>query len=149
MTGSVSERGKSGNHSSLFDSYTKAFEEFCPHYLNAGMSYEQFWDGDCEMVKAFRKAHELKLEEDNFKAWLQGKYVYDAFCFVSPILRAFSKAKKPIDYLEQPYSLKTEYSEVREKQRQKDSDAKAKDMLTAFAIEFNKKFAEKGGISHG
>lgn len=145
VTGSESERGRSGEErrSSPFDSYTKVFDDLCPYYLNAGMTYEQYWDGDPSMVRAYRKAYELRLEEENFKLWLQGKYIYDALCFVSPILRAFSKARKPMDYHDTPFMLKTAYSEVREKQKEQESDLKAKEMLEAFATRFNEKFKER------
>lgn len=111
------------------------------------MTYDQFWNGDATMVKAYRKAHDMKLEEDNFKLWLQGKYFYDALLCVAPILRAFSKARKAVDYHDQPFMLKTEYSEVRKRQTEQESDNKAKAMMEAFATKFNKEFLErkKGG----
>ena len=37
--------------------------------------------------------------------WEQGLYIYEALCDVSPILRAFSKATKPLQYPQQPYGL--------------------------------------------
>ena len=146
--GSISGRnGK--DRSSLNTNYTEYFERLCPYYLSLGMTYEQFWDGDSAMARMYRKAHDLKLEEMNFSLWLQGRYIYDALCCVSPILRAFSKAKKPIDYHEMPYALQTEYSEIRRKQKEQESNKKAKAMLEAFATKFNKKFLEKGGANNG
>ena len=146
VTGSESKTGRNGiDHSSLPVSYTTYFDRLCPYYINMGMTYDQFWNGDSTMVKAYRKAHDMKLEEMNFSLWLQGKYIYDALCCVSPIFRAFSKAKKPIDYHDQPYTLQTEYSEVRKKQQERESDNKAKKMLEAFATKFNKEFLEKKG----
>jgi len=148
VTGSESNTGRNGNnHSSLLTSYTEYFDQLCPYYINAGMTYDQFWNGDATMVKAYRKAHDMKLEEDNFKLWLQGKYFYDALLCVAPILRAFSKARKAVDYHDQPFMLKTEYSEVRKRQTEQESDNKAKAMMEAFATKFNKEFLErkKGG----
>ena len=146
VTGSESDKRRNGaDRSSFIASYTEYFNQLCPFYLNAGMTYEQFWDGDSSMVRAFRKAHDMRLEEDNFKMWLQGKYFYDALCCVAPIFRAFSKAKKPIDYHDQPFMLKNEYSEIRKKQAETESDNKARAMLEAFAEKFNQKFKEKKG----
>ena len=72
-------------------SYTEQFEEQCPYYLSIGMTYEQFWDGDCWMVKSYREAHKLRNKRDNEQAWLIGRYVYDAVCAASPLLHAFAK----------------------------------------------------------
>ena len=150
VTGSESQGRNGADHSSLPTSYTEYFNQLCPFYINAGMTYDQFWNEDSTMVKAYRKAHDMMLEEENFKLWLQGRYFYDALCCVAPIFRAFSKAKKPLDYHDQPFTLKTEYSEVRKKQQEAESDRKAKAMMEAFATKFNKEFLEKkGGVSHG
>lgn len=146
VTGSESEQGRNSSRcSSLRTSYTESFERLCPYYISIGMTYDQFWNQDSTMVIAYRRAHEMKLEEDNFRMWLQGRYVYDALCCVAPIFRAFSKAKKPIDYHDQPFMLKTTYSEMRKKQQEQDSDQKARAMLESFAVSFNKKFLEKKG----
>lgn len=145
VTGSESKGRNGTDHSSLPTSYTTYFDQLCPYYINAGMTYDQFWNDDPMIAKAYRKAHDMKLEEENFELWLQGKYIYDALCCVSPIFRAFSKAKKPIDYHDQPFALKTEYSEVRQKQKETESDHKAREMMEAFATKFNQKFKEKKG----
>ena len=145
VTGSDSKGRNGGDRSALPTSYSEFFEEMCPYYINAGMTYEQYWDGDSSMVRAYKKAHDMKLEEANFELWLQGRYFYDALCFVSPILRAFSKARKPVEYLGQPYLLKTKYSEYREEQRRRASDKKAKAAMEAFAAKFNEQFKQKKG----
>lgn len=125
--------------------YTKVFEEQCPYYLSIGMTYEQYWDQDCTAVIFYRKAHELRLEEENFKLWLQGRYVYDAICCVAPILRAMSKARKPLEYHERPFTLQTAYSEMRKKQAEEESDRKARAQMETFAERFNRKFRERSG----
>lgn len=136
--------------SSLPYKFTSYFEQLCPYYISLGMTYDDFWNGDCAMAKAYRKAHDMKLEEMNFSLWLQGKYFYDALCCVAPIFRAFSKAKKPVNYHEYPFILKTDFSEMRKKQQESESDKKARQMLEAFAANFNQKFKEKEGrVSHG
>ena len=58
----------------------------------------------------------------NYAAWLQGAYIYDALCAVSPILHAFAKGgTKPIPYLE---SLTLFSDNVNNEQ---DTEAKAKE----------------------
>lgn len=70
------------------------------------MTYEQYWYGDVWMVEAYRKAEKLRLSVVNQKLWLQGQYVYEAICDVSPILHAFAKrGTKPIPYRSEPYQL--------------------------------------------
>ena len=142
VSDSESDTGRKGRKPS---SLTEYFEKLCPFYINAGMTYDPYWYGDATIVKAYRKAYHMQMENKNFYLWLQGRYFYDALCCVAPILRAFSKAKKPIAYHEQPYELNTEYSEVRRKQREKESDNKARQMMEAFATQFNQKFKSKKG----
>lgn len=149
VTGSESETGKNSESRSSLFSYTEYFEKLCPYYISAGMTYDEFWNQDCLIVKAYRKVRDMRLEEDNFKMWMQGRYIYDALCAVAPIVRAFSKARRPNDYVSDPYPLKTEYSKYRQKQKEHESDNKAKALVESFAIEFNKRFDAKGGVSNG
>ena len=82
--------------------YTEQFERVCPYYIAFGMTYEQFWDGDIEIATMYRKAHEIKLDEANSLAWLQGSYVYQAVGALAPVLKAFCKGKAQ-PYLKEPY----------------------------------------------
>ena len=125
--------------------YTERFERLFPFYLSIGMTYEQYWDGDPMLVKAYRKAYEIKREVDNETLWLQGMYIYEALCCVAPILHAFSRVKKPLPYRSFPYPVKSEISKARVERQQRTSDEKAKNSMEMFMVQFNKKFAEKGG----
>lgn len=148
VSGSESDNngGGGGKHrSSPPSTYTMRFQQLFPFYLALGMTYEQYWDMDSTLVKDYRKSFELRQEMDNQAAWLQGMYFYEALCCVAPIFRPFSKAKKPIAYRTQPYPLKTELSKMRQEQKKKKSDDKAKSMMEAFMVSFNKKFEKKGG----
>lgn len=70
------------------------------------MTSEQYWHGDVLLVRAYRKAYEYRLKQQNFDAWLQGLYIYRALCDVSPILHAFAKnGTKPNAYLSEPLPL--------------------------------------------
>ena len=46
------------------------------------MTYDQYWNDDCQLVKFYRKAHKLKNEQKNQELWLQGMYIYEALCNV-------------------------------------------------------------------
>lgn len=70
------------------------------------MTCEQYWHGDVLLVRAYRKAYEYRLKQQNFDAWLQGLYIYRALCDVSPILHAFAEnGTKPNAYLSEPLPL--------------------------------------------
>lgn len=145
VTGSESEGRNEEDHSASFTSYTEYFNRLCPFYLNAGMTYDQFWHGDAQMARAYRKAREIALEDQNFKLWLQGRYFYDALCCVAPIFRALSKAKSPIEYHDQPIPLSNEALDKRKKQIEEKRGAEARKMMEAFAERFNKEFDERNG----
>lgn len=147
VSGSESSNGEGGGTSrpSSLSTYGEQFERLCPLYMALGMTYEQYWDGDAELVRAYRKAHELRQEMQNQTLWLQGMYIYEALCCVAPILRPFSKSKKPIPYRSQPYPLNTTFSKEKEAKRKRDSDNKAKAKMESFMVQFNRKFEKKGG----
>lgn len=147
VSGSESKNGEDGGShrpSSPF-TYTERFNQLFPFYLALGMTYEQYWDMDSTLVKAYRKAHELKQEMENQTLWLQGMYFYEALCCVAPIFRPLSKAKKPVAYRSQPYPLKTELSKMRAEKKKQESDNRAKSMMEAFMVQFNQKFQKKKG----
>lgn len=80
--------------------YTQYFLEALPLYLSIGMTAKEFWEGDCCLAVAYRKADEMKRKDErdtkNFNAWLSGMYVSAA------IASCFSKDFK---YPEEPYKL--------------------------------------------
>ena len=138
-------RGRVGSESK---SYSAIFEKFEPIYMTYGMSFDEYWNGDNEAVRGYRRAFEQKRDIRNFDMWLQGKYIYDTLCAVAPIYRAFSKAKKPIDYLDAPYPLSEKQAEARQAEKEKRQYDKMMEQMKAFTAEFNKKF-EKGGKGNG
>lgn len=97
---------------------TNKFNKCCPFFISIGMTYEQFWYGDPTIANMYLEAFEIKEKREAEKVkwitWEQGLYVYEAICDVSPVLRAFSKATKPLPYPERPYA-----TEEKEKQDKK------------------------------
>lgn len=82
--------------------------------MSIGMSYDEFWNQDVALVRAYRKADELKRRRQNEALWLQGMYIYEALCDAAPIFHAFAKkGTKPNPYAKEPYAI-TE-SEIRER----------------------------------
>lgn len=111
------------------------------------MSYEQYWDMDSELTRAYRKADEIRQERANTDAWLQGAYFYEAFARVAPLL-AFTKHPKAEPYLEKPYELR--HRELRTKQEDKKKLVEnSRDMFVAhFVTRINQNFAKKGGAKN-
>ena len=86
------------------------------------MPPEQYWDGDCRLVKCYRKANDLKRQNRNQELWLQGAYFYEALLDVAPILHALAKdGTKPIPYVSQPFPITAK--EIAEAKRQKEKEA--------------------------
>ena len=115
-----------------------------------GMTYDEFWNGDVEMPKMFRKAHEIRQREIDQQAWLQGAYVYQAIGALAPVLKAFAKGNaKP--YLEHPfgYEEKPMTAENPIKAKEQRSDDKARTIFEMWALSFNDKFDQKGGDADG
>lgn len=115
------------------------------------MTHEQFWHGDVEMVRAYRKAHELKQKRENEQAWLNGLYIYEAIGCMAPVFNMNAKrGTKPKPYPTEPHDFtpppKTE-SEKQSAEQAAYNEMQAK--MNAFMTSFNKEFARKGGDSNG
>lgn len=72
------------------------------------MSYELFWNGEPELVKTYREAHELRNQQKNQEMWMQGLYVFLGF---KSVMEAFasgmsgSKSSTPKPYPEEPIPI--------------------------------------------
>jgi hypothetical protein len=108
------------------------------------MTPEQYWDGDGMLAKYYRKAEEIRNDKRNQELWLQGMYIYEALCDVSPILHAYAKkGTKPTPYSSKPYPLNNKHSEREEEEKQRRLTEKGKRFMEAMAISINKKFEGK------
>lgn len=140
---SVTEGGEYGTRSP-FLTYTEQFYEVFPYYLSIGMTAEQFWEGDPTLTIYYRRAEELRTERMNQELWLQGMYIYDALCDVSPLLHSMAKkGTKPHPYPDAPYPIS-------EKQRNRDAEEKerkvamkGKLLMEKLMAQNNKKFEGK------
>jgi hypothetical protein len=141
VSSSLSANEGGEQDSSPLYTYTEKFYEFFPYYLSIGMTPEQYWDGDCTLVKYYRKADELRNERRNQELWLQGMYIYEALCDVAPILHAFAKkGTKPNPYSEKPYPLNAKQIEQNEEEKQRKVAEKGKRFMEMMATSINKKF---------
>ena len=108
-------------------SLSERFEELCPIFMNIGMSYREFWEDDPTIAKQYLEAFKIKqkneIKNKEWEIWKQGMYVYEALIDVSPILHAFSKAKKPLPYPKKPFGLE----ETEQNNEEKDEITKEKE----------------------
>lgn len=112
--------------------YSKKFDELFPFYLSIGMTYDQYWNEECTLTKAYLQAYKLNQKRENNRLWLQGMYIYEALCDVSPIMHAFAKkGTKPVPYPSQPYAITEEDVESKKKKEQELRLSKLKATLLA------------------
>lgn len=109
--------------------------------MSIGMSYDEFWNQDVALVRAYRKAHELREKRQNAAAWLQGMYVYEALCDASPLFR-FSMRKgtiKPEPYVQEPYPITEAEVREREEREARKKEERLKAEFAAFAASIRQK----------
>lgn len=137
--------GSSGSYTTTpIKTYTEKFNELFSYYLSIGMTEEQYWDKDNQLVIAYRKADELRMTRTNQELWLQGAYFYDALCRVSPILHAFTKkGTKPTPYMSEAYALTKKQAELVQEEKSKKVFDKGKKMMEGFMTQHNQKFGRK------
>lgn len=87
---------------------TEVFKKVYPQYMLFGMSYDDFWHGDPELVIYARQYYLLKQQTDNYNMWLNGVYTYKAL--TSTLESAFyalnkRKGKKPDGYYKEPLDI--------------------------------------------
>ena len=114
------------------------------------MTPDEFWRGDPALVRAYRKAEELRRERKNQEQWWQGMYIYEAICNASPLLRAFGKkGAKAIPYPKEPYDIsppKKHENAEQAAERKKMLSAKAKMLAWKAQVHTNRK-QQKGGTT--
>lgn len=121
------------------------FREAFPHYIVMGMSAEEFWDGDPWLAKAYRKAYQIRLENENRiadrDAWRLGQYMRYALSSIAIVVNGFvPKGYHMTEYPEKPMTVTAEEQkneEVRKKQED-NKQAMAQAMFHAFAEKMNK-----------
>lgn len=110
-----------------------------------GMSYDEYWNGDCTLTRVYQKIHDIKKKEQNHYLWLQGMYIYDALIRVAPILQAFAKkGTKPEPYPEEPYPLSMQEIREREERKARERYLKMQARMRANMQSINKSFKKEG-----
>lgn len=109
------------------------------------MSYDDYWNGPAELTRYYYRAYEIKRDRKNEELWLQGMYIYEALCNVSPLMNALAKDHKPIRYPEKPYPITKEEIAKREEEKQEESMDSGINYMETFKNAFNKKLKSKKG----
>lgn len=104
------------------------------------MTYEEYWDGDNELPKIYRKKHEYEKEERNFWLWLQGAYIYEAVLDASPVLNALSKKKKPITYRSEPIPLSDKENTLLSEEKNNRKMKNGIEAMKAMMVNVNRRF---------
>ena len=127
-------------------SLKETFEKMCPIYMSYGMTYNEFWNDDFFKCKYYREMHKLKVKQKDEEMWIQGMYIYEALCKVSPILHAFSKkGTKPLPYSDKPYTSSLSINQTKEDKEKEIENARliAQVHFENWAREMKKRFKNK------
>ena len=88
-----------------------------------GMTYEQYWNDDPLLVRAFYKADRIRKMREDEAAWLNGLYVLSALnATVGNMFR--QKGEIPAKYPDEPYTI-TREREEKEAKQQRESEKEA------------------------
>lgn len=70
------------------------------------MTYEQYWYDDPYLVRVYKRAYDIKKQEQNQILWLQGLYNFNAFATVIGNFGAAMAGKKgDASYLKEPLDI--------------------------------------------
>ena len=126
--------GESELSTSPQKSFTEFFELACPVYMAMGMTYEQFWDGDVWLAKAYRQADAIRRRRKNEELWLEGVYMAEALS--ATVGNMFSKGNKH-QYPSEPIPITVEEQEARREREEKAKMERMKAAFTARALNIN------------
>lgn len=107
------------------------------------MSYDDYWNGDCELVTYYRDAEKKRINRQNFNMWLQGRYIYEAICDSAPIMNPLSTSHEPLPYRESPIPLTDTERKDEEKERARRKMENDREIMKQIMIAINERFKEK------
>ena len=125
--------------------YGDIFDEMLPHYLAMGMPYDVYWDGEYGTKTAFRKAYQIRMENEQRLAdrnnWYAGQYFIAALQAVPLMVNGFiPKGIHTRDYPDKPFFEQEEErkQEADRKKKEEDQSKMAMAMFQAMIAKFNK-----------
>lgn len=106
--------------------------------MSIGMSYGEFWNQDVALVRAYRKADELKRRRQNEALWMQGLYIRDAL--LSTVGNMFAgKGATPNEYPKEPYPVTEEQRIEKEREKYRRMEERMKADFAALAAQMVKR----------
>ena len=126
------------------------FDEALPEYLAIGMPYDLYWDGEFGTKRAFRKAYQSRIKNEQRIAdqnnWYMGQYVAMAMQSVALFVAGFNtKGVTLPEYPDKPFFEKHEEQKKEEarKQHEEDQSRLAMAMFQALTTRFNRNMEQK------
>ncbi len=98
------------------------------------MTYELFWENDPTLVKAYRRAEDMRKKRENQVLWLSGMYTAEALR--ATVGNMFSKGNKH-KYPAEPYPITAEDARERREREQRAKMERIKARFTAKALSIN------------
>lgn len=131
--------------------YGDMFDELFPHYLLMGMTPEQYWDGESPLKKAYRKAYQMRLENEQKLAdrnnWYMGQYIMCVLQCVPLLVGGLNvKASTQLpEYPNKPFfeRAEEEKKEAVRKKNEEDQSKLAMAMFQAMTAKFNKNIEKR------
>lgn len=100
------------------ETLTDLFVRLCPQYMLMGMSYNEFWNSNTSVHRAYRETYELRREQEEWGRWRLGAYFYSALLCVAPAMNAL-KPKEPSKYLKEPFPVTAKEAHERDERDHK------------------------------
>ena len=108
-----------------------------PYYLAMGMTADEYWYGSPMLLSAYRTAYNIRLEQQNQQAWLQGLYIYNAVGAV--VSSALGGKGKNTKYADKPIELNTEKTPLQKRLEKERANQKVINQMNAWAAAWNKR----------
>lgn len=105
------------------------------------MSSTEYWDGDNDLPKHFRKAYKMRQEQINHEAWLHGLYVYDAVTSAMTHLNPKKNTHK--NFAAKPYSFTSADVEKEKEEKAVEAQAQAEVWMKSWVSATQEMFKNK------
>ena len=131
-------------------SVSELYHRVFPEYLAMGMTYDQFWKGDCTLVIPYREAYRIRQEEMNRMAWLQGLYMYKALQSTPVIVHGFARRDTKIEpYPAKPLEFRKQGMDQKDEKAKRASEHIRRNMMAFISLQKADRKQKEGGDENG
>ena len=99
-----------------YNSLSELLDAQCSEYMAIGMTYQEFWHGDNDAPKMYRKTWNIRREQQDTDMWHMGLYVSRA---MDSAVSRFNDKKDQIDYFDKPL-FEQEKERIKEKKAEQE-----------------------------